>query len=181
VATKALVLIADGTEEIEAVVAIDVMRRAQWDVAVAGLKDGPIVASRGVKIVPDTTIDRVDAGSFDVLVVPGGGKGVENLSRDDRVLRAVQSSYSAGRLVAAVCAGPLVLQAAGILEGRRITTHPGVAQQVRGAKRVDERVVRDGNIITSQGAGTSVEFALAIVAEVDGQAKADEVARGMVV
>jgi protein deglycase len=178
--TRALVPIADGTEEIEAVIAIDVMRRAKWDVIVAGLKPGPLTMSRKVRIVPDEVWADVNPGSFDVLVVPGGAGGVANLRKDERVLKAVRDMHAAGKLVCAVCAGPLVLQDAGILNGRRATCHPDVASQLTKATYVDEEVVTDGEVITSQGAGTTFPFALAIVAKVDGREKADLVARGMV-
>lgn len=178
--TRVLVPVADGSEEMEVVIVVDTLRRAKWDVVMAGLREGPITASRGVKIVPDTTMDRVDALSFDVLVIPGGAKGVANLAGDKRVLAAVRAMHSAGKIVAAVCAGPLVLQETGILEGCRATCHPAVADRLTSATRVDEKVVEDGKIITSQGAGTSFHFALRIIERIEGRAMAEEIARGMV-
>jgi protein deglycase len=179
--TRALIPLADGSEELEAVAIIDTFRRAKWDVVAAGVKPGPITASRGVKIVPDANWDDVDPLSFDLIAVPGGSRGVEHLSKDKRVLAAIRGLHAAGKLVAAVCAGPLVLQEAGVLDGRRATCHPDVVPRLTKAKYVNEAVVTDGHIMTSQGAGTSVAFALAIVARVEGQAKADGIARGMAV
>lgn len=178
--TRALVPIAEGTEEMEAVIAVDVMRRAKWDVTVAGLKPGPLTMSRKVRIVPDAVWADVDPASFDVLVIPGGAGGVANLRKDERVLQAVREMHAAGKLVCAVCAGPLVLQDAGILNGRKATCHPDVVSQLTKATQVDEEVVADGNVITSQGAGTTFAFALSIVARVEGREKADSVGRGMV-
>jgi protein deglycase len=178
--TRALVPIAEGSEEIEAVIAIDMMRRAKWDVTVAGVKPGPVTMSRKVRILPDTDWADVDPLSYDVLVVPGGSGGVATLRKDARVLKAAREMHAAGKLVCAVCAGPLVLQDAGILDGRRATCHPDVASQLTKAKHVDEPVVVDGNVITSQGAGTSFEFALAIVTKTAGRETADLVARGVV-
>jgi protein deglycase len=178
--TRVLVPLAEGCEEMEAVIVIDTLRRAQWEVVVAGLKPGPVRASRGVVLVPDTTWDRIDAGSFDMIVVPGGSKGVDNLRADPRVLDAIRLLRGQDKITAAVCAGPLVLQEAGILDGRRATCHPGAASRMTAATRIDERVVVDGRIVTSQGAGTCFDFALAIVRMVDGESKAREVAEGMV-
>ena len=179
--TKVLVLVADGTEEMEAVIVIDTLRRAKWEVTVAGLKDGPIVAARGVKLVPDTTLNKVEAGAFDILVVPGGARGVENLIKDPRVLETIRAFHKAKKMIAAVCAGPLVLQAAGILEGRTVTSHPDVGARITKATRIDQDVVIDGSIVTSQGAGTSLKFALTILSKVAGKKTADTVAKAMVV
>ena len=169
---KVLVPLAEGVEEMEAVIAIDVLRRAGFTVVTAGLQAGPLTASRGVRLLPDTTLDAVRALDFDALVLPGG-KGVALLKQDARVLDAVRALHAAGRWMCAVCAAPLVLQEAGILNGRRVTCFPGVAAQLTATARLNERVVVDDKLITSQGAGTSLEFALAIVRAVGG----DELAR----
>ena len=178
--TRALVPVTDGTEEMEAVIVIDTLRRAKWEVVAAGLKKGVITASRGVKIVPDAAWDEIDASAFDVIVVPGGAKGVEAMLKDTSLHKAIRDLYDAWKLVAAVCAGPLVLQQAGILAGRKVTCHPDNAAKVTQSQWVNEPVVIDGNIITSQGAGTCFTFALAIISQVDGEEKSRAVARGMV-
>ncbi len=178
--TRALVPMTDGTEEMEAVIVIDTLRRAKWDVVAAGMKKGAITASRGVKIIPDAAWGEIDPSSFDLIVVPGGAKGVENLLKEERLHEAIRKLHQAGKIVAAVCAGPLVLQQAGVLAGRRITCHPDNASKVTQAQWVNEPVVIDGNVITSQGAGTCFKFALAIIAQVDGAEKSAAVARGMV-
>lgn len=179
--TRVLVPMAEGVEEMEAVIVIDALRRAKWEVVAVALKKGVVTASRNVKIVPDTSWGEVDPSSFDIIVVPGGSRGVENLRADARVLEAIRQHHQAGKLVAAVCAGPLVLQEAGILSGRTVTSHPGEAARITEARRIDQPVVVDGDIITSQGAGTCFEFALAIIARVEGPRKAKEVAESMVV
>ena len=177
---KVLVPLAEGCEEMEAVIIIDTLRRAQWEVTSAGLKDGIVTASRGVKLVPDTTWEKINPASFDILVVPGGNGGVENLMADARVLAALKQFQQAGKITAAICAGPLVLQKAGVIDGKNITCYPSAAPQITKAKRLDDRVVKDGNINTSQGPGTSIAFALAIIEHVDGKKKSSEVAKGMV-
>lgn len=177
--SKVLVPLAEGVEEMEAVIVIDTLRRARFEVVTAGLKEGPLTASRGVRLIPDTTLDAVNVGDFDALVLPGG-KGVQLLLADERVLSAVRSVHRNGRWVAAVCAAPLVLQKAGILDGRKATCFPGVAQQLTATRRLEDRVVVDGRIITSQGAGTSLEFALEIVRQLGGRNLAGQVAEEMV-
>lgn len=177
--SKVLVPLAEGVEEMEAVIVIDTLRRAGFEVVTAGLKAGPLTASRGVRLIPDTTLDEVHAESFDALVLPGG-KGVGLLRQDARVLQAVRTLHAQGRWVCAVCAAPLVLQDAAILAGRKVTCFPGVAEQLTVVARQPGRVVVDGRLITSQGAGTSLEFALEIVRQLGGAALAQRVAREMV-
>ena len=177
--SRILVPLAEGVEEMEAVIVIDTLRRAGFEVVAAGLKAGPLTASRGVRLIPDTTLDEVRAADFDALVLPGG-KGVALLRQDARVLNAVRTLHAAGRWVCAVCAAPLVLQEAGILAGRRVTCFPGVAEELTATRRLADRVVVDGNLITSQGAGTTLEFALEIVRQMGGAALAERVGEAMV-
>lgn len=175
-----LVPLANGVEEMEAVIVIDVLRRAQWTVTAAGLDEGVIVASRGVRLVPDKPWSEIEPDAFDILMIPGGAGGTARLKADVRVLDVVRAFDRAGKPIGAVCAGPLVLQAAGILAGRRVTCSPAVTERLTVTPRLTDRVVVDGHLITSQGPGTSFEFALAMVRLVDGDAKADALAKGMV-
>ena len=178
--TRALVPMADGTEEMEAVIVIDILRRAKWEVVAVGMKKGMITASRGVKIVPDAAFDDVNPSLFDLIVVPGGAKGVENFLKEKSLCEAIRELRRAGKLVAAVCAGPLVLQHAGVLSGCKVTCHPDHAAEITQAQWLNEPVVVDGNVITSQGAGTCFKFALAIISKVDGPEKSKAVARDIV-
>ena len=178
--TKALVLIANGSEEMEAVIIIDCLRRAKWEVTVAGVTGLTVTCSRGVKVVCDRRIEEVSADTFDILALPGGAEGTKALMASAAVLALARAFTGAGKWVAAVCAAPLVLQAAGLLKGRKVTCHPGVKAQLVDTPRLDDRVVVDGRLITSQGPGTSFEFALAIIRCVEGPAAADTVAKGLV-
>jgi len=178
--TRALVPIADGSEEMEAVIMVDIFRRAGWEVDFVGLKEGVITASRGVKIIPDMAWSEIDSESYDVIALPGGNDGTRNLMKDERVLNALRNHHAVGRITAAVCAGPLVLQRAGIIDDTRVTCHPAVASELTRAQLIEERVVVTDNVVTSRGPGTSFAFALTIIAMVDGRAKADEIAVGMV-
>ena len=177
-----LVPLAEGFEEVEAVAIIDVLRRAGLAVQVAGLTGKTVTGSHGITLQADCTLDEVDAGALAMIVLPGGQPGTNNLERDARVIGLVRELEGSGRRVGAICAAPKVLATAGILEGRAATSHPNVRGDLRGARVVDEpRVVRAGKVITSQGAGTALEFALAIVADLCGEAKARELAEKMLV
>jgi 4-methyl-5(b-hydroxyethyl)-thiazole monophosphate biosynthesis len=175
-----LVPLADGVEEMEAVILVDVLRRAHMEVITASLHGNPVTASRGIRIVPDKLWQDISPNSFDVLAIPGGAEGVNNLSKDTRVLDAVCAFDSANKWIAAVCAGPLVLQKAGILKGRRVTCHPGVADQLTATPRLTDRVVVDGRLVTSQGPGTSFEFALTLVRLIMGPDKALSLGKAMI-
>lgn len=172
--------IADGTEEMEAVIAIDLLRRAGCEVCVAGLDGGTVTAARGTRLVPDVAWDTVDPMRFDALVLPGGAGGTRRFCAHAGLLDAVRNLHAAGRWIAAVCAAPLALQAAGILAGRRATCHPDVADRLSSAVWEDLPVVVDGNLITSQGAGTSIEFGLTLVERLCGCDAADRVASEIV-
>jgi protein deglycase len=182
----ALIPLASGVEEMEAVIVIDVLRRARWDVTVAAVRTAgshpgaPLVASRGVRLCADVEWEEASRHLFDALVLPGGAGGTQVLRSDARVIEAVRRQQASGKWVCAICAAPLVLQEAGILKGRRATCHPGVREELVEANCIDERVVIDGRIITSQGPGTAIEFALAILEQVQGAAAAQAVRSGLV-
>jgi len=178
---KVLVPLAPGFEEIEAITVIDILRRAGVDVVVAGTQSGPIEASRKTRHVPDCTLDDVHAGDFDMIVLPGGQPGTNNLRNDPRIKQIVETLQAKNRRIAAICAAPSVLSAYGILKGRTATSHPSVRTEVAaGAKEIsDHRVVVDGPIVTSQAAGTAMEFAFALVEILCGADKAAEVNRGV--
>ena len=179
---RVLVPLAEGFEEIEAVVIVDVLRRAGVDVRVAGLAPGPVRGSHGISLATDCALDDVRAEELDMLVLPGGMPGAANLQQDARILELVRALVSSGRTVAAICAAPLVLATAGVLEGRRATSYPSVRGRLAGAEVVDRpRVVRSGPVVTSQGVGTALEFALELVGELVGQDRARELAQAMLV
>lgn len=177
---RVLVPLANGVEEMEAVIIVDVLRRAGWTVVTVGLEPGPVTASRQVRLLPDAVWPAGPMQAFDVLVIPGGAAGVERLAAHAGVLDAVREFSVANRWIGAICAGPLVLQAAGILRSRQVTCHPAVAGRLTVTKRRPERVVVDGRIVTSQGPGTAMEFALALVRLIDGADKAASLATSMV-
>lgn len=179
---RVLVPLAEGFEEIEAVTIVDVLRRAGVDVTVAGLAAGPVRGSHGIALEADVTLDAVDPAEFDMIALPGGMPGTTHLMQDERVLAAVRALHARGRTTAAVCAAPMVLAAAGVLDGVPVTSHPSVRGRLGQADvRDGPRVLRSGNVVTSQGPGTSLEFALALVEELVGEPVARELRGAMLV
>ena len=176
----AAVAITDGCEEMEAVICIDVLRRAGWKVESIGLTRDTVMASRGVRLIPDSTWHELNLKKLDVLVIPGGIGGTERMMQNPVVLNTIHRFSGLGQWLAAVCAGPLVLQEAGVLDGRKVTCHPSVAGRMKQAACTDASVVVDRRLITSQGPGTSMEFALRIVSEVESPEAAKRISEAMV-
>jgi 4-methyl-5(b-hydroxyethyl)-thiazole monophosphate biosynthesis len=175
----AIVVLAKDFEDIEAVTAIDVLRRAGVEVTVAGLSEGPVRAARGTVVIPDAALSDVLDRPWDAVVLPGGMPGAERLGRDPRVLDLVRSALEEGRIVAAICAAPaVVLGENDLLGDRRATCHPSLAPRL-GREPATGRVVVDGTLVTSMGPGTALEWALALVAELCGAETAANVERPM--
>ena len=173
------VLLAPGFEEIEAITVIDVLRRAEVRVTVAGLQEGEITGSHEITVRPDKTLDEVRPEEFDMVVLPGGLPGTDHLRDDPRVTSFVREMERAGKYTCAICAAPTVLKAAGVAEGRSVTSHPIVEEDLKGLDYSEERVVVDGPVVTSRGAGTAMEFALELVRILVGAEKADVLAQMM--
>lgn len=170
---RVLCLLVEGFEEIELVAPVDLLRRAGIEVVIAALNGNDAVGRSGVRIEADASLAEVDAGRFDLLLLPGG-PGVGELRRDGRASALARDFASAGKTVAAICAAPLVLSDAALLDQRRFTAHMSVREFL--SDTLDDRVVVDGNLITSRGAGTAIDFGLALVARLAGQETADRVA-----
>lgn len=177
---KVLVPLAQGCEELEAVTIIDILRRAGIDVVAAGLAAGPVRASRGTVLLPDTTLDEVQQQSFDMVVLPGGMPGSEHLKNDARLIALLQRTAAAGKHVAAICAAPMALHAAGLLQGKQATSYPGVLDQLPGTHRYSsDSVVTDGKVVTSRGPGTAMDFALTLVELLAGKQQRQRVEAGL--
>ncbi len=173
-----LVPLADGFEEIEAFAPVDLLRRAGVEVTLATLNDNRHATGRsGIIAHGDVALAAVQDRPFDLLFLPGGA-GVKNLRADPRVLGMVKTQSAAGRWLAAICAAPTVLHDAGLLAGRRYTAHFSVANELP-AILAGERVVTDGKITTSRGAGTAVEFGLHLVSLLVSQEKATEIGKAI--
>jgi len=170
---SAIVPLADGCEEIESVTIIDVLRRAGVEVTVAGVDGLDVKASRGVNLRADAMLPDVVDRDYDLVALPGGKAGAERLRDDERVQALLERQNEAGRLVAAICAGPIALDRAGMLEGRSATSYPGFL----GPEDVDyseDAVVVDGNVVTSRGPATAMAFALTLVGKLCGKQTRDE-------
>jgi protein deglycase len=170
---RVLCLLTDGFEEMEAIAPVDLLRRAGVEVVMASMGDLDVSGRNGIRITADARFEEVDAGSFDLLLLPGG-PGVAKMRVDGRAAQCAGDFVASGKPVAAICAAPLLLKDAGLLDGKRFTAFPGVRAELSGG--LDERVVEDGLLITSRGAGTSLDFALALVARLCGKEKAQEIA-----
>ncbi len=173
---RVLIPLAEGFEEIEAVNVIDILRRAEVEVVAAGLQEGLVEGSHKIKLLPDTSLDKIDPRDFDVLILPGGYPGFVNLGNDERILNMAREMDRAGKYVAAICGAPSVLIKAGVLQGRKATSSPsGKAQVEACAEFCEDRVVVDRNLITSRSPGTAMEFALKLVEVLAGEKKMREV------
>ncbi len=179
---RVLVPVADGTEELEAVAIIDILRRAGADVTIASVSGSrQVTCSRKVIIVADATIEECEDKAYDLVVLPGGIPGAEHLRDSKPLIRILRRQRSSDGLYGAICASPaVVLEPHGLLEGKKATCHPGFVDRLSNLERVEEMVVVDGNCLTSRGPGTAVAFALELVARLYTTAKRDDVAGPMV-
>lgn len=178
-----IVPLSEGFEEMEAVVLVDILRRAGLQVVTAATGADRIVhGAHGIDVAADALWDEVAGRDFDAIAIPGGMGGTRRNQADARVLRMAATLHEAGKLVAAICAGPLVLQSAGVFaKGDKATCYPGLQEsEFTVPEWVDEPVVANGNVITSQGPGTAYAFGLAIVRALRGNAVASIVAEAMV-
>ena len=180
--STAVVVLADGFEEIEAVTQIDVLRRAGVEVTVAGLSEGIATGAHGLGVATDMLLDAVDFEP-DLVVLPGGMPGSQRLGESKPLLDLLERQHGAGRMIGAICAAPAFAPvAAGILDGKRATCYPSFESRFSGATTaVEDRVVVDGNVVTSRGPGTALEFALALVDELVGRDAGDELRTAMLV
>lgn len=179
---KVLVPLAQGCEELEAVTITDLMVRAGFQVTTAGLDNQPVKASRGMRLLPDTSIDTVLNETFDLIVLPGGLPGADHLRDDARVQTLLKKHAANGKYVAAICAAPKALAQAGLLEGKTVTSYPGAlsAMKLTHTKIKESAVEIDGKIITSRGPGTAMDFALTLIELLAGKARRDAVEQQLV-
>lgn len=168
---KILVPLADGFEEIEAMAIVDVLKRAGNDVVVAGLFDNEVEgANTGLKILVHDLLKDVNIDDFDMIVLPGGLPGAEHLAKSELVQEYIKKMNEKGKLVGAICAAPWALKEAGVLEGKKHTNYPGFEEKTGKEGYIEnQKVVIDGNVVTSRGPGTAICFALEIVRKLNGE------------
>ena len=176
---KAVVFLADGFEECEALIVVDILRRAGVETVMASVMDTlTIDSSRHIKVLADVFADSVDFDSTDLIFLPGGRLGTENLGAN-RIVKDMCKEFAASKRVAAICAAPSLLASLGLLEGKRATCHPDFEGQMAGAKLTGDSVTIDGNIITGQGLGASFDFACELAAMLAGEEKAEEIRKAI--
>ena len=175
---KVLVPLADGFEDIEAVTIIDVLRRAGIEVETAGLTGSMVTSKMGIRMHTENRIIDMDTLKHDGIVIPGGIDGVERLMKSEKLKTIVRILSDNGKMIGAICAGPLLLAKLGILDDKKATIYPGFEKKLDRPR--DDKVVVDGNIITSQGPGTAIEFSLTIVQYLMGKAAATKLKKHIV-
>lgn len=178
---KIAVMLADGFEEIEGLTVVDICRRCKIDtVMVSIMESKQIVSSHGIVITADEMYDDIDFSQIDMIVLPGGLKGTQNLEACDKLMQKVDEFYKSDKYIAAICAAPSILGHRGILNGRVACSYPTFESHLEGAVVTHEPVAKSDNVITGRGMGTSIEFALKIAEQFVGRKSADEVAMGIV-
>lgn len=178
---KVGMMVADGYEEVEMLTVVDLLRRAGMTcdiISVTGKKE--LTSSHKVTVIADLMYEEADFGSYDALAIPGGMPGTINLGAHAGVCEQLKKACAEGKLIAAICAAPTVFGKLGLLNGKRAICYPGMEDQLTGADVTYEPAVRDGNIITSRGMGTAIDFGLAILAYFEGEEAAAALAEKIV-
>ena len=179
---KVILFFAEGTEEVEALASVDILRRAGADVIVCGVGGEMRTGAHGITVKTDVTdADLSDGADFDMVVLPGGMPGAATLDKHEGLRKLILDFAAKGKPIAAICAAPMVLGKLGLLKGKKATCYPSFEQYLDGAECVNAHVVRDGNIITGMGPGAAMEFALTIVDLLVGKEKVDELVEAMCV
>lgn len=168
--TKIAVLFAEGFEEMEALAPVDLLRRADFEVEMIGLEEN-VTGGHGITVQMDKQLSG-PLLNYDLLIIPGGQPGASNLKRNTTVIKSLKVHYARGKKVAAICAGPIVLDEAGILKDKEFVSFPGTEDEINtGQRQADAITVKDGNILTSRGAGAAYEFGFALIDWLGGNAE----------
>lgn len=176
---KVYVILADGFEEIEALAPVDILRRGNVEVVLAGLNDKVVSSARNVKVIADITVDEIREDDVEVLIIPGGTGGVEKIRKDERVKALANKLNEKKKTLAAICAGPLALNDFGLIKNKTVTSHPSVKLNLETVNYKEDKVVKDENILTSRGPATAVDFGFELLKLLKGEQAAQEVAKAM--
>lgn len=162
---KIIVFLADGFEEVEALTVVDYLRRVDIEVDMVSItQKTEVVGAHSIKVLADKVIEDIkDLNDYHGLVIPGGLPGATNLRDNKDVIEIIKDMNGKDKLIGAICAGPIVLERAGIIKDKNVTSYPGFEDQLTSSSYIQESVVRDGNIITSRGPSLAVDFAIEIV------------------
>ncbi len=177
--SKAVVFIADGLEECEGLLVVDILRRAGTEVTTASINGTKqVVSSHGITFITDTLAEEVDYDHADIVILPGGLRGTENLSASSFVRSRCQE-FAAGKKIAAICAAPTVLAGLGLLDGKKATCHPNAEAGMNGAELTHLPVAVAGNITTGQALGAAIPFALELARQLEGEEAAERVRKAI--
>jgi 4-methyl-5(b-hydroxyethyl)-thiazole monophosphate biosynthesis len=176
---RVMVPLANGFEEIEAMAIVDILRRAGIRTDTVGVVGSVIESKHGVRVMVDKRLNQVVPEEYDGIVLPGGSPGYQNLARSARLIEILREFNHRNKLIGAICGAPSILAKEGLLDDKKATIYPGYERML--AHPRNGPVVVDGNIITSQGPGTAIQFALKIVEKLMGQAKAERLKKELVV
>jgi len=178
---KILIPLAFGFEEIEAITCIDVLRRTELEVITVSIDKMEVLGAHNIVVKSDALIDDINWTDFDAIVLPGGMPGSANLRDNEKVISIVKQLYSENKLVAAICAAPIVLEKAGVIVNKNATSYPGFDKEMTSCNYMENRVVVDGNVITARGPGVAIEFSLTVVEYLLGKGIVEELKVGMLV
>ena len=183
---SAIVLLAEGFEEVEAITPIDYLRRAGIEVTVTAVSGNLLVkGARGIVVDADITLydlanQQETADIYDAIIIPGGMPGATNIAASPEAATLITEMAAAGKLICAICASPaVVLAPLGLLTGKKFTCYPGMEETVQGSHWTDKRVIISDNIITSRAAGTAGEFSIAIISQLLGETEGDRIAQAV--
>lgn len=177
---KVYEFISNGSEEVEMLIPVDILRRAGVDIQLVSTTGSLTVTSaHGVTVIADSLIEDIDVSDADLLMIPGGIPGAENLCNHPLVREAIKSQYESGRLVSAICAGPMIFGSLGISKGKRCTCYPGFEDHLDGATYTAELVTVDGNVITGEGPAATFPYAYTLCEMLCGKATTDTIREGM--
>lgn len=175
-------LLGTGFEETEAIAPLDLLRRAGLSVSTVGINGKTIYGSHGIGVEADLQLHQMDLTDLDMIILPGGLRGVASIQASEAALEAVRFAWENGKYVAAICAAPTILAGLGITDGRNATCYPGCEENMSKARMVpNAAAVTDGRLITGTSAGCAIPFALALIAALKGQQAADAIAQQIVI
>ncbi len=179
--SKVYIFLADGFEDIEGLTVVDLMRRAKIDIRTISIKETrEVTTSHGITLMTDGLFSETDFGDADMLVLPGGMPGTRYLGEYEPLKELLAEHYGKGGRIAAICAAPSIFGALGFLKGRRATSYPSFMDKLDGAETVKDSVAVDGNVTTSRGMGTAIDFGLSLIAQLLGKEKAGEIAQSII-
>ncbi|OZV11788.1 DJ-1 family protein [Tissierella sp. P1] len=173
---KVILFLAEGFEEVEALTVVDYLRRKDINVDTVSITEGnEVKGAHEIAVLADKTMNDIkDIDDYDAVIIPGGLPGATNLRDNDKVIDVVKKINENGKLTAAICAGPIVLERAGIIKDKKVTSYPGFEDDLKNGVYIEQNVVRDGSIITARGPALAVDFAIEIIKYLLGEEKSEE-------